>query len=346
MQDIQTNETALPAKPCLNCGNPDVVKDVPNALCAVCRNAAIRFPIPIWVKLFGGGILLLMIFSLINLPASLTIGLCLERGIAAEQQHKFVTAQRYFTQAVKLDSANTEANEHLIIATYYNNDLVTFLQSGNRIANKTLDDDELLGRVNALAAKTGYYFASDSFYTIEKAYASADAIPDSVYINYIKNNNDNLYEQTMFASTLFDHKDYRRCDSLCHIILNTDDENFSALTLMGSAKRFENQADSAVYYCNRILYMNNESGYAGCLKARALLKLKRNDEALKIVMDCKQADSTNAYILATLALVYHFNNDIAKRDAVLHQAERMNTDSTATEIFQYVYDVINNKESL
>jgi tetratricopeptide (TPR) repeat protein len=346
MSAIEISNTDLPATTCLKCGSTDVVKNVPNPLCIECRTAAIKFPIPLWVKIFGACILLLVIFSLINLPQSLTLGLSLERGIAAEQQHKFVTAQRYFTQAINLDSNNTEANEHLMIASFYNYDMMGFIQSGNRIAGKTLDDDDLLERVNRLANKTNYYFPSDSFSLIQQQFASADAIPDSVYINYIKQNTDNMFEETMFASLLFDRKDYHRCDSLCHIILDTDDENFAALYLMGSAKRFENQADSAVYYCDRMIAMNNELTYARCLKARALLKLKRNDEAMQLVMDCKNADSTSAYTLATLALVYHSEHNAAKRDAVLSNAEKKYNDSANAEIFQYVHDVINNKEPL
>ncbi|HVX51666.1 MAG TPA: hypothetical protein VHB48_16010 [Chitinophagaceae bacterium] len=346
MHELNTNDAVAQPNVCLKCGNPDIVKDVPNPLCAECRTAAIKFPIPLWVKLFGAGILLLVIFSLINLPQSLALGLNLERGIAAEQQHKFVTAQRYFAQAVKLDSDNTEANEHLMIASYYNYNMTGFLQSAKRIADKTLDEGELLDRVNALANKFSYYFPSDSFSVIEQQYASADDVPDSVYISYIKKNDDNLYAETMFASSLSDRKDYHRCDSICHIILNTDGENFAALNLLGSDKRFENQPDSAIWYCDQMIYMNNELSVARCLKARALLRMKRYDEAMQLVMDCKKTDSTDAYTLATLALVYHCEHDAAKRDAVLNNAERKYNDSANAEIFRYVHDVINNKEPL
>ncbi len=346
MSDIQFSETALPAKVCFDCGNPDIVKDVPNALCTECRNAAIKFPIPVWVKLFGGGILLLVLFSLINLPQSLTLGSNLEKGIAAEEQQKFVTAQRYFMQVIKLDSNNTEANEHLMVAAYYNYDLANFLKAGNRIGNKTLDEDDLLNKVNALADKTNFYFPSDSFYAIEQRYTSEEHIPDSVYINYINNNDENVFEETLYASVLFDRKDYHRCDSMCNIIIQTDGENFAALGLMASAKRFENQPDSSIAYCDRMINMNSEYTYATCLKARALLKQQKNDEAMQLVKQCILTDSTNAYTLATLALTYHCMHDAGKRDAVLQNAERRNSDSSNAGVFQYVHDVINNKETL
>jgi tetratricopeptide (TPR) repeat protein len=346
MSDIQTNETASPESRCLNCGSPDIIKNVPNALCADCRNAAVKFPIPAWVKIFGGAILVLVIFTLVNLPHSLTLGLNLERGIAAEAEHNFVTAQRYFGQVIRIDSANTEANEHLMIAAYYNSDISLFIQAANNIGDKSLEQDELFNRANALSAKSRYYFPSDSFYTIIQQYTSANDIPDSIYISYIRHNNDNIYEQTLFAGKLFDNKLYRECDSLCHVILNTDEENISTLCLLGSAKRFENQPDSAIYYCNQVLAMNREYHYASCLKARALLKLNKTSEALQIVTDCKNADSTEAYTWATLALVYHVNNQPQQRDAVLEHAEKTLGDSATAPIFQYVHDVINHKESL
>jgi hypothetical protein len=345
MNEIEASPNNSPVKVCLKCGNPEIVKDVPNPLCAECRNAAIKFPIPVWVKIFGGAIVLLVIFGLINLPASLALALNIERGIAAGKQYKFATANKYFSAAVRMDSTNTEANEHLIIAAYYNADMYAFIQSINRIADKTFEEDELLDKVNMLAGKANYYFASDSFYTVEQQYASTNEIPDSVYCRFI-NNDDNVYEKTLFASKLFDNKMYKSCDSVCHIILDKDDENFSALALMGSTKRFENQADSALHYCDRMLAMNNELYYASCLKARALLKLKRNQEALQLVTACKNADSTDAYTLATLALVYHFNKQYQQRDALLQHAERQMNDSASAQIFQYVHDVINNKETL
>ena len=115
---------------------------------------------------------------------------------------------------------------------------------------------------------------------------------------------------------------------------------------MASAKRFENQPDSSIEYCDRMINMNNEYTYALCLKARALLKLQKDNEAMQLVMSCKKDDSTDAYTLATLALVYHCEHDVAKRDAVLKDAERKYSDSTDAQVFQYVHDVINNKESL
>lgn len=335
----------IPVKACIKCGNPDIVKDAPNALCVECRTSAIKFPIPLWVKLFAGGIVLLLLFSLINLPQSLTLGVVLEKGIHAADENKYVTAQHYFEEAVKLDSDNVEANAHLLIAAYYNNNMLDFLKAGERLSGKNLDDDVLLAKVNTLAARTDYYFASDSFYSIQQQYAPGDNIPDSIYERFAREDN-HVYEQTLYTNILFDRKNYRACDSLAHVILNIDGENMPVLGIMGSAKRFEDQPDSAVYYCDKLLAMNNEFSYATCLKARALLKLKKNEEALQLVMDSKRNDSANVYTLATLALVYHFSNKPAQRDAVLLQAEKNLSDSTDIQVFQYVHDVMNNKESL
>lgn len=332
-------------KTCLLCGDVNIVPGKPNPLCSSCRESAIKYPIPSWVKGFGIAILLLLALSVCFLPSNLSEAIALQKGIKAEQQKNFVTAEQYFQQAVKLMPANTAAYGHLMLASYYNGNFYSFAEAANNLSGKQIPDNEqLIKKLNILFAKADYYFAPANFTEIENRYKSIDSIPDSVYIHYIKTNEEKLYVQTSYANSLLNQKRYYSCDSIAHIILDTDEENLAALTFMASAKRFENQPDSSIFFCNRILAMNNELLYAKVMKARALLKMKKNNEALQLALDCNKADSTDAYTKATLALIYHFNHQVLERDAIIRQSA--NKDSISAQIFQYVFDVMNNKETL
>lgn len=86
------DEPVIPSNPkvCMNCGNPEIIKDALNPLCEECRAKFIKFPIPLWVKVFGGAIAALVIFSLFTLPANLSTGITFEKGIKAEKKEIFI----------------------------------------------------------------------------------------------------------------------------------------------------------------------------------------------------------------------------------------------------------------
>src|ERR1700761_1812511 len=82
----------IPGRNCANCGRPAMEEEHPTLLCGECREMFTRFPIPLWIKAFAGGVGVLLLFSLVTLPKNLNIGIHLERGERAEKQKKFMTA--------------------------------------------------------------------------------------------------------------------------------------------------------------------------------------------------------------------------------------------------------------
>src|SRR5215212_8022139 len=85
-------------------------------LCTDCRNNFIKYPIPVWIKAFGIGVLLLMVFSLSQLSKNLTTGIHLQRGKEAAKQHNYLTAQHEFEQVVKKEPEYAEGQGHLLLA--------------------------------------------------------------------------------------------------------------------------------------------------------------------------------------------------------------------------------------
>jgi hypothetical protein len=84
-----------PAGPvCAGCEGPLYEQKGRTPICNECRERFIRYPIPGWIKIFGGAILLLMVFGLTRLPANLSAAIHQKRGERAMAEHRYATAQR------------------------------------------------------------------------------------------------------------------------------------------------------------------------------------------------------------------------------------------------------------
>jgi tetratricopeptide (TPR) repeat protein len=343
----QNQEISVPeSKVCLNCGNPEIFKDSPNPLCSECREKFIKFPIPLWVKAFGGVVAALVIFSLFSMPANISRGITYEKGIKAENEKNYLTAQHYFRTVVNNTPGYIEAKAHLLITSFYNNDLYTFTAMSDTLTGKSVDDNYLLNKVQELLDKAVNYFPTDSFIAMHEKYKDvADTIPDSVYEELIKNNSKDVFSKVMYASSLYNRNAYAKADSVLADILTEDSEHISALEMMAAIKRLENHPEQSLEYCEKLLQVNHESIYGLSCKARTLLKMNKNTEALKLALQSTQLDSTDYYSKATLALAYHFNNKTAERDKIIHNATATK-DSAVMTYFQFVLDVISNKETL
>jgi tetratricopeptide (TPR) repeat protein len=269
----------------------------------------------------------------------------IEKGIKAEKEKKFLSAQHFFENAIRNVPGNTEARAHLLIAAFHNNDLSTLANMADTLSGKPIDDDNLLQEVQALMDKAANYFPSDSFISLEKKYGTADSIPDSAFANFIKEHGEEIFPRVLYASALYDRKAYIAADTVLKEILETDNENINAQGMMSSLKRLEDKPTESLKYCDQLLNINRESTYGLSTKARTLLKMKKNKEGLKLAKESFELDSTDLYSKATLALAYHFNNLIKERDELVNKTMASKDPAVAT-YFQFVLDVISNKDHL
>jgi hypothetical protein len=325
---------------CIKCGSPEILSGYPNNLCASCRQQLIKFPIPLWVKLFGAGIALVMIISFIWLPGNLSAAIAMERAEKAEKNHNYITAQNELQKAQKNAPNAIEILSHLTIAAFHNGDFQTVLGASDKLQGKEIEDTALYNELNNVITQTSEYFPSDTFKTTFKNYKNS-IIPDSAYRVYIKKNPMDIYAIVALASSYSDNNDkYQSADTLLSRAIAIDRSYILALYLKTMIKRELNQPDSSIYYCNQVLSINHQSAYALSSKARTFLKVGKNKDGLLLAKQCYQLDANMPYNLATLALAYHFNKDFKQRDAILKSVEK---DSTNAPYLAYVKDVISNK---
>ena len=168
---------------CASCGSPDVLHNYPTKLCPECRERFIKFPVPKWLWLFAGAIGLIVLFSLFTLPKNIATGVALEKGKKAEQDHRYMTAQKEFEKVVQKVPGYMEGNAHLMIAAFYNNDFDTFRKMGEKLGGHEMEDKPLADRINELMTKAEVFILSDTLKQVFIYYDSTIVTNSSIEID-------------------------------------------------------------------------------------------------------------------------------------------------------------------
>lgn len=334
------NKPELPV--CINCESPNVLHGYPVLLCADCRTKLINYPIPKAVKLFGAAISVILIISLYWLPQNLGAAISLSRAEKAEQNLDFITSQRELEKALKIAPNSIDILEHLMIASYYNNDLLALNDASNKLQSKPIEDTSIYNKLTYIIDETKLYMPSDTFAKTFQQYKDGN-VPDAVLSKYVSKNPSDIFAIYSLASSYDDKKQYKAADSLLSKVLTIDKEFIPAINFKTKVKRELNQPDSSIFYCDRILALNRQSVYAISAKARTFLKIGKKQEGLILAKQGYQLDKNMAYNLATLAIAYHLNNDLKARDAII---KTTNKDTTTAFYMNFAKDIISNKATL
>jgi tetratricopeptide (TPR) repeat protein len=334
-------ETGLP---CANCGQPALDGNYRTPLCQGCRDHFSRLAVPVWIKLFAGGIGLIMIFSLISFPKNITVGLHLQRGENAIEKGNYNTAEKELKKALETVPDNVEANGNLIIAAFNNQDYETMVSEVKKMQSVNIADKSLYSQISLTLEKGGRYVSSDSFDVFMRKHPEKVTLTDTAWGRYLQANPDDCYARMCYAAVLFDDKKYNLCDSILQQTLKIDEEYFNALAMETSVQREMGNYDASLGYAQRMLALNHESGYGLATEARTLLRQKKDKPALGLALRADSISPHEVFVLGSLALAWHFNGNTGERDAVLKRARSEAKDSTDNESLRYVQDVLDKKE--
>ncbi len=338
----ETPLTGQESQCCVSCGNPAYLKEYPTKLCSECRDKFIRFPVPKWLWLFAGAIGVIVVFSLFTFPKTLSLGVALEKGKKAVEQHRYVTAQKELEPVVEKLPGLIEARGQLMIAAFYNSDIITMNKMAQSIGTRNIEDQDLLAAMNAVLEKESHYNLDDSLLAITQRCDSLGIpVQDTVIIRFIHLFPDDVSAKFLYAGALLNENKYQASDSMCRLVFQTDAEYMPALALETTAQRQLGNYEESLKYCDRLLDMNKESSFGIASKSRTYLKIKKDKEALELALQACELNPKNGYAIGSLMLAYHFNNDIQKRDELIN---RYKNDSTMAHQLSYPLDVINKKE--
>ncbi len=341
-ENLPETEQPINEESCANCGSHAVLKDYPTKLCADCRQAFIKFPIPKWILGFAGGILLIVLYSMIKLPANLALGIHFEKGKKAMAENKYLTAESELAKVVDKAPNYTEAKCLLAIAAFHNQDFFVENEMFQQLKGVDLKDDALLASANEVIKEMDGYIPSDSMNLLLAKYNNnSDSIPDAILEKFISAYPSELYPVQLYASSLFNRNVYKKSDSLAQIALTMEPDFMPAISLRAGTLRYLKQYDSAIYFNNLLLAQNVESVYAISSKARTLLMQKKDAEALKTALEAQKLKQSDGYNLATLAIIYHLTGKLKERDAIVSQTQN---DSLAIPYMKYANEVISGKQ--
>jgi len=343
-QDITDNEQPA-SEPqnnkCVNCGSSWIEKEFSTPLCADCRKAFIKFPIPPLIKIFSVIIIALVLWGMTRLPDNISMGVHEIRGEKAFEDRQYLTAQKEFKSVVDKLPDYTDAKINFALASFYTQDYESFIEQVNELEGKMIEDQSLYNKLSDAMTRMEKYVPSDSFLVLRKTYAdSAGNIPLAEMQKFVSANPDDEYAAIFLASDLFNNKNYKSSDSILSDVLKKDPDHFAALSLMAALKRESDQFDESIAYCDKILSLNKESVYAMSSKCRTFLKLHKDEDALKLAMEADKIIKDDSYNLATLALIYHFANKTKERDEAMAKVKK---DTSATRYLEFANDVISNK---
>jgi tetratricopeptide (TPR) repeat protein len=330
--------------PCANCGRTALEGDYPTALCQGCRDHFTRLSIPLWIKLFAGGIGLIMLFSLFTFPKNIGLGIRLQRGENAILQRNYNTAEKELKRALESVPDNQEANGNLIIAAFYNQDFKTMASEVKKMASVNFEDKSLYSHISQTLEKADRYFPSDTFNVFMQAHPQGIPATDTAWSHYLAKNPEDCFALLNYANLLFEDKQYGRCDSMLRRILNVDPGYFNALAIETSVQRELGNYDASLDYARRIQAINHESAYGISTEARTLLRQKKDKLALELAAKAGKLQRNEAFVQATLILAYHFTGDAADRDALMKKAFAGAADSSDRISIQYARDVMDHKE--
>lgn len=329
--------------PCANCGSNSAEYDSPSKLCADCRTKFVRFPIPLWIKGFGLGLALVLVLALTKLPGQISLGISLERGREAIEKRNYLTAQQHLEDFVAKVPGSDEAQEYLLIASFYNHDFEAFGKTYMKLEGKEVKNDDLYERVNSLINLADNYFPTDSFTALLSRYDNNPLlIPDTTYRSFLRQNVNEIFATMHYGNMLYEAKEYHQADSILKAILEIDPEYAPAFTVLAGLKRQQDSLELSLKYCNRLLSINHEHVEALCSKSRTLLKMRRDKEAVELARRAFALDSFDGYVQSTLALAYHLTNKPKECDELLQTA--LKTDTASNGYAQHVLDIINGKE--
>lgn len=344
MEDITSYdhppEKNEPAK-CASCGSSWIEQGYPTPLCSDCRQRLIKFPIPPLIKVFAVVILAIVAIAMIRLPQNISLGIHNGRGQKAFKNKQYLTAQAEFNTVLDVAPQYTEAKMNRALASFYVQDYKSLISDLGELEGKEIEDEDTYAQLVRMSNQLTNYLPSDSFLSLQQVYVdSGVAIPVKELETFVSGNPNDVYALLTLASSYFDLKEYARTDSMLSIILKKDPEHLTALALMTTTKRELNLPEESIQYCDKLIELNRESIYGMSSKARTFLKMHKDKEALQLALEAEEIKRDDPYNLATLALVYHFNNMTRERDEIIIKASN---DSTARTYFTFAKEVIDNK---
>ncbi|MDF2883883.1 MAG: hypothetical protein K0R54_4448 [Clostridiaceae bacterium] len=306
---------------CKNCGSLEIEEGYSLTLCRECRDKLSKRPFPMKIKLALALIFLIIIVSLSKFPSTIYAGVEFQKGLQAEKELKFITAIHHYENA---DKAYPQADKILVrlYSAYFRNENIP---EARKVLAKLTDpdnhdrkvDEKLANEANGITRKLDNY-CSISRELSSQLYGMENAKPDDI-LKILKpfvdnGTNVNAYTQYYLADLYFDKKNYNEANNILSKVISENQDFYAAYLLQAAAYRETGNWEQAIQCADKVLKDNVESISAYVTLSKIELKRKNNAKGLQYAKNAYNLDSSDPYVIANLALAYHYNNLTDERD--------------------------------
>lgn len=307
-EEIQ--EVATDSILCVHCKKSSFEEGYSTKLCLDCREQFIKYPIPKWIWIFAGVIVLIMIMSMIRMPKYVSAAYHLGRAEKAIDKKAFFTAQKELLIVVESFPDNLTANCNLLIAAARNHEYAMAVFAYNKITGKEIDDNDLYTVLQNSIQSVEADFPNDTS-LLAKIVLSKDSSNDLMQIyNFLafKDNIDQHIAGVHIASKFYDRDLYLEADSILSKVLSKKSDYYPALSLMTGVKRNLKQYDMSIAICDRMLEENSEDILAISQKSKTELKRHQDAKAAEYAAEAMRIDPNNIYALEAQVMVDYYAN--------------------------------------
>lgn len=328
---------------CKNCGDLSFEEGYNLKLCKKCRDKLSKRPIPLQIKLVSILLMALIIFSLLRFPHVIKVGVEFERGIQAEKASKYLTAVKHYEEAIK---EYPESDEILVrlYASYYQNQNIDAAYNvfdqivGTNPSNKQMEEI-LVNEVNEITRKLDmYYIPSEELYNrlIDMQNPSTEELV-SVLKSFV--DEEEVYAAYYLASLYFDLNRFNEANEVLSKVLTKNQDFYAGYILQAAIYRELGKYDEAVEIANKAIENNVEDISAYVTLSKIELKRKNNAKGLEYAKYAYELDAQDSYIIANLALAYHYNNLLDERDRYYKLYQNSNSrDEYTDELLKSIFD--------
>ena len=147
-------DSAQPSEPnpnaCPGCGSmhPESGYELP--LCTVCRTQLANRPLPLWILLAGGLVLVVMLISLAQFPRTYSAAVAFERGKKAERRGDYARAIQEYEKTDKRFPRSEEVIARYGIAEYRAGNISEAVTILDTLGGQKVENEELATEVNGV----------------------------------------------------------------------------------------------------------------------------------------------------------------------------------------------------
>lgn len=314
-----TPATGVGTDGCVQCGSPLYEEGYKVQLCPDCRTKLSRYPVDKKVKWAAVGIGILMLISFYRFPSAFKARLSYERAMKAEDEHRYMSAEKELRKTLQLYPENLKTSAHLLIAAFKNDHLKAVDSIADRWSGATSKEESiLLERVNELLTVRGYYFLPDSAFGAQyQRLLTGDTAAKAWLLQYAETHPTDVAVAYLLAKSYYNEGNFTATDSVCGTLLDTVPDFHPVYLLLAASYREQKRFGEAAGVCKKLLTRNTESVPGNTLLAQMLLKQGRDREALQKALLAYSWAPDDKDVMQVLALAYYFNHNNKESDQLL-----------------------------